>query len=697
MKKILTTLVVVLAGMLGTTGYAAIPTGYYNNAIGKSQEALMTALYNIINGHTTLSYASLLTHYANTDCDANGKIIDRYANTSYTINDNGSSASAVGEGWNREHSFPKSWFNESSPMSTDIMHIVPTDIYCNSIRGNYPFGECSGGTAYGTIKRGNCTYSGYTGIVVEPADNWKGDFARIYFYMVTCYKNKVSSWSSDQLDYSTNGYKAFSTWSINMLMEWSREDPVDEIEIARNDSVYKIQGNRNPYVDHPGLEEYIWGTKDGTAWDGTDSGTTTAVLNQPAAGSTINVGTISATGTSVSKTVTVKGTNLTQSLNVSVSGTGFSVSPATLSASNVNNGTTVTVTYSGSASSATGTLILTGNDGINRTVSLTAGKSSGGGQTGTYNFRKVTSVTAGKRYLIVAENNGTLLAMVPVNPGKNYQYPLTQTVTANGDVISLESDTLAYTFGSLSSGYFIKDSHNRYYYQSGTYKTMNATTTLSNDYAWTMTAQNDGTFTISDNGYSLQYSPNYTSYGVYSTSTGVYPCLYEEVSEEATATVTLSGNITGVDANQNESSTVKSGTVTTENNSANVTITVTGNYQISSNQSTWGTTLTLGSGGGTFYVRLASTATAGNYSGTITATAGTATDSVTVSGTVTEAAGNEDINDDGTWSMADVTTLIAYVLGNNPSPCLTENCDVNNDGGISMADVTTLIGNILGN
>jgi len=64
---------------------------------------------------------------------------------------------------------------------------------------------------------------------------------------------------------------------------------------------------------------------------------------------------------------------------------------------------------------------------------------------------------------------------------------------------------------------------------------------------------------------------------------------------------------------------------------------------------------------------------------------------------VTPPVGNEDINDDGVWSMADVTTLIAYILGNNPSPCLTENCDLNNDGNISMADVTTLIANILGN
>ena len=48
---------------------------------------------------------------------------------------------------------------------------------------------------------------------------------------------------------------------MNMLMRWSREDPVSEKEIARNNAVYVIQNNRNPFIDYPGLEEYIWGSK----------------------------------------------------------------------------------------------------------------------------------------------------------------------------------------------------------------------------------------------------------------------------------------------------------------------------------------------------------------------------------------------------------------------------------------------------
>ena len=78
-------------------------------------------------------------------------------------------------------------------------------------------------------------------------------------------------------------------------------------------------------------------------------------------------------------------------------------------------------------------------------------------------------------------------------------------------------------------------------------------------------------------------------------------------------------------------------------------------------------------------------------------TNGTIATSNTEQVTLAAPAGNPDINDDGVWSMGDVTTLIAYILGNNPSPCLVENCDVNGDGSISMGDVTSLISNILGN
>ena len=189
--------ILMLATLLAAsqTALAAAPGHYYTSAYGKSDEALMTALRDIIYNHTKVSYTSgLLRAFAVADTDDDGYIIDIYSNCRYSTSDNGSSASHVGEGYNREHSFPRSWFGgEVDPMNTDVFHIYPTDIRVNSQRGNHPYGVCANGTrlSYGNYvakgKLGRCTYPGYTGDVFEPDDEYKGDLARSYFYMVTCY------------------------------------------------------------------------------------------------------------------------------------------------------------------------------------------------------------------------------------------------------------------------------------------------------------------------------------------------------------------------------------------------------------------------------------------------------------------------------------------------------------------------------
>ncbi len=280
MKKITTLL---LSALIGMTAWADIPDGFYTNAVGKHDEGLMTALEGIIYTHTKLSYNYMWTAYDYTDLGSDGYYIDMYSTCKYNHDSyHVSAASYVGQGINREHSFPKSWFGgEVDPMYTDLTMLIPTDGFVNQRRSNYPYGVCNGYDAVTYTndelgvtmkgKLGSSTYNGYTEKVFEPDDEYKGDFARIYFYMVTCYKSDVGNWpGSGQLDYSANNYKAFSSWSINMLMEWHRADPVSAKEIARNEAVYDQQGNRNPFVDHPELAEYIWGTKQNTAWTGQD-------------------------------------------------------------------------------------------------------------------------------------------------------------------------------------------------------------------------------------------------------------------------------------------------------------------------------------------------------------------------------------------------------------------------------------------
>ena len=359
---------------------ADAPVNYYNSALGHSDESLMTALRDIIRTHREVSYSSgLLRAFAIADVDDQGYIIDIYSNCRYRPSDNGSSAKTVGEGYNREHSFPRSWFGGAvAPMNTDVFHIYPTDIHVNSQRSNYPYGVCANGTrlSNGSYvakgKLGKSTYPGYTGTVFEPDDEYKGDLARTYFYMVTCYKNELPGWpGSEQLNYGGNKYKAFAIWTINMLMEWTRLDPVSEKEKKRNEAVYGIQGNRNPFIDHPELAEYIWGNMQGKKWNGTGEDIT-ASITAPENGAVFDMGTTTV-GTELSYQIQIKGEGLTEGLTLVMSENEyFYVDDNNFSASEVNSGTTLKVTFTADDEGTFDNTITIGNSEASTTFKVTA-------------------------------------------------------------------------------------------------------------------------------------------------------------------------------------------------------------------------------------------------------------------------------------------------------------------------------------
>lgn len=259
-----------LFAMLFTCVWAQGPNGsgtYYQAADGKSGAELKTALFNIIKitKDDVVAYKGLNEKYKLTDKRADGYLRDWYSNiTNYTWDDAGGNSSE-GAGWNKEHTVPQSWFGEASPMKSDIVHVVPTDCYVNNRRSSYPFGEVSKATytsANNYCLLGSSKTPGYSGTVFEPNNEIKGDLARIYFYMATCYEDKCTKWSSG------SGSSVFSdenlglkNWVVDMMMAWSKLDPVVEVEIARNNAIPGIQTNRNPFVDYPGLEDYIWGDK----------------------------------------------------------------------------------------------------------------------------------------------------------------------------------------------------------------------------------------------------------------------------------------------------------------------------------------------------------------------------------------------------------------------------------------------------
>lgn len=272
-----------------TMAWAQGPNGsntYYQAANGKKGAALKTALCGIILPHTQINYKTgLIKAYENTDTRSDGYVRDWYSKTTKYKHDvdKAGSYSQEGDCYNREHSVPASWFSNAYPMYSDIVHVVPTDGYVNNRRSNYPFGETNGETYKSNnsyCKLGKCTVEGYTGTVFEPGDDVKGDFARIYFYMVTCYENEISSWVSNATAskvFDGKTYPGLKDWYLNLMFKWAKQDPIDDVEIARNIAVEEEQGNRNPFVDYPGLEDYIWGDKKNVAfsydhYDGSSSG-----------------------------------------------------------------------------------------------------------------------------------------------------------------------------------------------------------------------------------------------------------------------------------------------------------------------------------------------------------------------------------------------------------------------------------------
>lgn len=238
---------------------ADIPEGYYAKANGKKKAELKAALHDIIRMASVLDYGkgegATWGGFYVTDRTADNYCIDRYSSNRRQF----SVANAAPSGMNIEHSFAKSWWvgGESMQAYFDLFNLMPSDSEANSRKSNYAMGEVTQENwTNGSLKIGKGENVGNN--IWEPEDKWKGDFARTYMYMVTCYADYT--WRSNGLDQlDNNQWPTFNDWTRQLMLEWARQDPVDEIERERNNAVYEIQGNRNPFVDFPNLCEYVWG------------------------------------------------------------------------------------------------------------------------------------------------------------------------------------------------------------------------------------------------------------------------------------------------------------------------------------------------------------------------------------------------------------------------------------------------------
>ncbi len=430
------------------------PSGYYNTALGKQGAELKTALYNIIKGHTVVSYSALYSHYQHTDIKPNGKVWDMYSNCDFSWGENCGSYSQECDCFNREHSLPQSWFNSASPMVSDIFHVYPTDGYVNGRRSNFPYGEVNSATytSGNGCKLGSCVFPGYTGTVFEPIDEYKGDFARTYFYMVTRYENVISNWNAPNVLNGTT-FPAFTEWQLNLLISWHNQDPVSDKEINRNNYVYtSVQHNRNPFIDHPEFVAAVWGgsvvsvtgvTLSPTSISlniGETSQLTATVSPSNATNKNItwsssnnSVATVSNSGlvSAVSQgnatiTVTTVDGNFTATANVSVTNSTVSVTGVTLSPTSLslNIGGTSQLTATVSRSNATNKLV-SWSSSNNSVVTVS-------------NSGLITAISVGNAIITVTTVDGNKTA--------------TTNISVTTSVISVTGVTLSPTSISLNIG-----------------------------------------------------------------------------------------------------------------------------------------------------------------------------------------------------------------------------------------------------
>lgn len=264
-KKISTTILLFFIFTINATAQ------YYAAALGKNGPILKTVLHNIIKGHNSLLYQDLWAAFENTDAKSNGKVWDMYTDIpngipnfifSFGTNQCGN-YSGEGDCFNREHSWPKEYFggDNSYPMYSDLHHLFATDGWVNNKHAAFPFGMVNSSTytsSNGTKLGTGSTYPGYSNKIFEPIDAYKGDFARAYFYMSTRYESEDATWQNWEM---ANGAE-LTPAAVNLLLLWHNNDPVSQKEIDRNEAVFLLQGNRNPFIDYPQFADCIWGTSD---------------------------------------------------------------------------------------------------------------------------------------------------------------------------------------------------------------------------------------------------------------------------------------------------------------------------------------------------------------------------------------------------------------------------------------------------
>ncbi|AXE60824.1 Endonuclease 1 [[Mycoplasma] phocae] len=241
---------------------------FYKNLDGLSGEQLRSALFQVQKSHREANhdYNGLFKIYKDVFVDKyyenDGTVLDIYGENPkgddpfvFRHGEFRDVGNSEGQGMNREHLIPQSWWNRENPMRVDAHHVWPTDKTVNAKHGNLPYGTVR--TPKYTSKNGTLVgISEEDGQeVTEVIDEFKGDVARAHLYFVLTYRDK-------NLEANGNGKRFFEKINneehirnnfLGTMLNWAYKDNISQFDLDRNNGIYKHQKNRNPFIDYPEL------------------------------------------------------------------------------------------------------------------------------------------------------------------------------------------------------------------------------------------------------------------------------------------------------------------------------------------------------------------------------------------------------------------------------------------------------------
>lgn len=253
-----------------------IPTDYYTPVNGLRDSVLKSRLAELTWTHYTKRYSygkganKTWQAFWSTDRNAtDNSVIDMYSNNKRYFNPSDTTASVTD--CDIEHMFPNSWFggeDGNKHAYCDLHHLVPADYSANRSKSNNGPGVPTDTTFNNAVWVNGKDANRDNLVVFCPPDQYKGDFARAFFYIATTYGDTAVWQTDNSVPHMTNSdWHEFLSDTRDLLLSWHRQDPVSEKELIRNNTVYSLQGNRNPFIDYPCLVEYIWGNMQGETFD----------------------------------------------------------------------------------------------------------------------------------------------------------------------------------------------------------------------------------------------------------------------------------------------------------------------------------------------------------------------------------------------------------------------------------------------